>query len=327
MSSTVRMLDGETVEALLDLDALIDALAPAMAELSAGVASMPARIAAHVPAEDGVLMVMPAYLPGARTLATKMVSVFPRNAAGTPSHHAVVVVFDPDTGAPTAILDGARLTAARTAAGSALATRLLARDDAHVLAVLGTGTQARAHAEAMTRVRPVEEVRVAGRSPARSQALADELSHRLGVPVTAARSYAEALDGADIVCAATHSPDPVVRRKWLFPGVHVNSVGIGGTEVDADTVADALVVVESRASALAPYPAGARDLIAPLDAGRITGVHAEIGELVAGTAAGRTSDQQITLYKSVGVAVQDAAAAALVLAAAERLDAGTLLRL
>ena len=149
----------------------------------------------------------------------------------------------------------------------------------------------------------------------------------LACEVTAARDFQQALHGAGVVCAATHAPEPVVRRAFLAPGTHVNSVGYNtaGREVDAETIADALVVVESRATALAPPPAGANDLLLPIRDGLIgeDHIHAEIGELVAGSAPGRTSPEQITLYKSVGVAVQDAAAAALVLEAARRAGAGT----
>jgi alanine dehydrogenase len=209
------------------------------------------------------------------------------------------------------LMDGTYITATRTAAGSALATRLLARGDADVLALLGTGVQARSHARALTRVRAFTEIRVAGRDRARAEALAAEI----GPQARAAGSYEEAIRGADVIAATTHALDPIVRREWLSPGVHVNSVGLNpaGREVDEQTVADALLVVESRESALAPPPAGAPELVGidPAD------VHAELGELVAGTRPGRGSRDQITLYKSVGVAVQDVAAAALVLAAAQ----------
>jgi ornithine cyclodeaminase len=238
----------------------------------------------------------------------------------------VIVVFDADTGEPAALLDGTAITAARTGACSALSARLLAREDAAVLAVLGTGVQARSHARAMCRVRPIREIRVAGRDQAKAAALAGELSGSLGILVRAVPSYEAALDGADIACATTHATDPVIRHGWLVPGVHVTSVGYNaaGREVDDATVAAALVCVESRRAALAPYPAGTNDLLWPIRLGVITAehVHAELGELIAGTKEGRTSDSQITLYKSVGVAVQDAAAAALVIAAARRAGVG-----
>jgi alanine dehydrogenase len=321
------VLNRREVSELLDLDRLVDALAEAMAAASAGATSMPPRMAAVVAERNAFLAAMPAFLPSAPTLAVKLVTLFPGNAAAQlPTHQAVVLVFDPATGTPLALMDGTYITATRTAAASALATRLLARPDAAVLAVLGTGVQARSHARALVRVRPIQEVRLAGRHPERTRALVEELSNELGAVVRGAASYEEALAGADVVAAATHSPDPVVRRSWLAPGVHVNSVGFvrEGREVDGETVRDALVVVETRAAALAPYPSGSNDLLWPIRDGLIGAehVHAEVGELVAGTRPGRTAPDQITLYKSVGVAVQDAAAAALILKGARERGAG-----
>ena len=315
------------VRELLDLDALVEALAAAMADLSAGAAAAPARVAVPVPERDGLLAAMPGYVPSVRGLASKLVTLFPRNAGtAVPTHQALIAVFDPDNGLPLALLDGTEITAARTAAGSALSARLLAGLDASVLAILGTGVQARAHARALPRVRPVRELRVAGRDPAKARALADELAAELALDVRAADSFEAAARDADVVCATTHALEPVVRRAWLRPGVHVTSVGYNpaGRELDDETVATALVCVESRAAALAPVPAGANDLLEPIQAGVIGAehVHAELGELVLGRRPGRTSPEQITLYKSVGVAVQDAAAAALVLAAARERGAG-----
>ena len=308
------VLSQDEVRELLDLDELVDALAAAHQDLSAGVASMPPRIAALVPEQEGLLGVMPAYLPSAG-LACKLVTLFPHNR-DRETHQAVICIFDPDNGTPLALMDGTFITATRTAAGSALATRLLAREDAKVLALIGTGVQARSHARALPRVREFTEIRVAGRDRARAEALAAEI----GTTARAVDSYEEAIRGADVVAATTHAREPVVQREWLAPGAHVNSVGLNpiGREVDVQTVADSVLVVESRESALAPPPAGAPDL-AGIDPAH---VHAELGELVAGTRPGRTSPEQITLYKSVGVAVQDAAAAALVLAAAKKRSAG-----
>jgi alanine dehydrogenase len=266
--------------------------------------------------------VMPGYLPGADVLGAKLVSIFPGNAGGRwPTHQAVIVLFDPATGAPLALLDGTVLTAERTAATSAVATGLLADPGTEVLAVLGTGVQGRAHALAVARVCPsLREVRIAGRDGAKAAALARELGAVLTVAVRVVDSFAAAVAGAGVVCAATHSPDPVVRREWLAPGTHVNSVGFNaeGREVDAATVADALVVVESRASALAPVPAGSNDLLWPLRDGIINADHIgpELGELILGRREGRSSAGQLTLFKSVGVAVEDLAAASLVMSAA-----------
>ncbi|GAA2477203.1 ornithine cyclodeaminase family protein [Streptomyces gobitricini] len=321
------VLGRSQVEALLDMDALIDGLGPAMVDLSEGRASVPDRVAAMVHERDGFLAAMPAFVPSAGVLMTKLVSLFPHNA-GTPlpTHQALVAVFDPETGAPRALLDGTAITAARTAAASALSARLLARDDATVLAVLGTGVQARTHAHALCRVRPVRHIRVAGRDAVRAGVLAEELGAALSAEVVAVPSYAEALDGADLVAAATHSVDPVVRRAWLTPGAHITSVGFnrGGREVDDATVADALVCVESRRAVLAPFPAGSNDLLFPIRDGVITAdhIHAELGELLNGSRPGRRSPDEITLYKSVGVAVQDAAAAALVIDAAREQAVG-----
>lgn len=305
------VLSQEEVRELLDLDELVDALAAAHAELSAGEASMPPRIAAFAQ-NDGLLGVMPAYLPSAG-LACKLVTLFPRNR-DRHTHQALICLFDEGNGTPVALMDGTYITATRTAAGSALATRLLAREDARVLAILGAGVQAHAHAKALGRVREFTEIRVASRDRANAEQLAEQIGGK------AVASWEEALRGADVVAATTHSAEPIVQREWLSAGVHVNSVGAnpsGRGEVDAATIADALVAVESRESTLAPPPAGAAEFS--------EGDHVdvvELGELVSGRRPGRTSPEQITLYKSVGVAVQDAAAAALVLAAARERSVG-----
>jgi ornithine cyclodeaminase len=327
MILSMLILSRGEVEALLDLDALVDALALVMMELSAGTTSMPGRMAAVVAEKDAFLASMLSYAPGVGALSAKLMSVFPGNARGLlATHQGVIVTFDPATGQPLALMDAAYITAMRTAAGSALATRALSRPDAEVMALLGTGVQARAHARMIPRVRRVRELRIAGRDRAKATALADELARDLGLPARAVDDYARAVEGADIVCATTHSPDPVVRGQWLAPGTHVNSVGYNpsGRELDDAVVASALVVVESREAALAPFPSGANDLTQPIRDGVIGAEHVqtEIGEVLAGTRPGRESPEQITLYKSVGVAVQDAAAATLVLSAARERGVG-----
>jgi alanine dehydrogenase len=315
----VILLSQAEVRELLDLDLLVDALAEAHRELSAGQASMPPRVAALVPEREALLGAMPAFLPSAG-LACKLVTLFPQNR-DRETHQAVICVFDPENGTPVALMDGTYITATRTAAGSALATRLLAREDARVLAVVGAGVQARSHARALPRVRDFAEIRIVSREVSKAEALAGELGPR----ARAVSSYEEAVRGADVVATTTHAREPVVRREWLSPGAHVNSVGLNpaGSELDSAIVADALLVVESRESALAPPPAGAPELVG-VDPGH---VHAELGELVAGVRPGRTSPEQVTLYKSVGVAVQDVAAAALVLAAAQERSVGRVIEL
>jgi ornithine cyclodeaminase/alanine dehydrogenase-like protein (mu-crystallin family) len=288
------VLSRSEVEELLDLDALLDALAAAHAELSAGQASLVPRMGAFA-GDTGILGAMPAYAPSAG-LGCKLVTLFPDNR-DRPTHQALIALFDPATGTPVALMDGTYITAMRTAAAAALAARLLARPDARVLAILGTGVQSRSAQEMFPRARAFEEVRVAGRG-----------------------EFEEAVRGADVVHATTASAEPVVRFDWLSPGTHVSSVGYGagGSELDPAIVERAdVVVVEQRNSAFAPLPAGAPELEPRGRDGVV-----ELGEIVAGTAVGRSSGEQITLYKSVGVAVQDLAAAALVLAAARERGAG-----
>jgi len=273
-----------------------------------------------------MLATMPAYLPSAHTLTTKLVSHFPENR-NRPTHQAVIVCFDADTGTPLALMDGTYITATRTAAGSALATRLLARTDSAVVTVIGTGVQARSHARALCRLAGIEVVQIAGLHRDKVVALTRNLLDE-GIPAKAIDSIEEGVRSADIVCATTHADAPVVRREWLAPGTHVNSVGYntaGAGEIDSETIRDALLVVEARGAALAEAPSGAVELRRAIDAGVIGAdhLHAELGELVTGHRPGRTNNTQLTLYKSVGVAAQDAAAAALVLEGARLIGAGT----
>lgn len=289
-------LDPERVrERLSDVDGLRAAMAAALIDLHRGCASAPARIATHSPA--GLLAAMPGAASG--MLGAKLVSVFPRNPErGLPGHQALLALFDAETGTPVALVEATALTAARTGAVSAAATDALARGDARVLAIVGTGVQARAHWEAVQRVRAFTEIRVAGRTAARVQARAAEWGAR------AMESFEAAVRGADVVCACTHAAEPVVRRDWIQPGTHVNSVGIGGGEIDHATVEAGLLAVES-SGAFAPFPAGAYELQG-IDPAR--GI--ELGAILAGAHAGRTDAAQITVFKSVGHAVEDVAAAA-----------------
>jgi ornithine cyclodeaminase/alanine dehydrogenase-like protein (mu-crystallin family) len=307
------VLSQDEVRRLLDLDELIDALADAFVAVSTGQASVPPRVAAFVP-DKGLLAAMPGYAAG--MLETKLVSVFPGHE---PSHQALIALFDPETGTPLAVMDGTHITATRTAAASALSTRLLARDDSRVLAILGTGVQARSHLEAVTRVREFDDVRVAGRSREAAEALARETGGRRPLGMSVADSFEAAVRDADVVCACTDASTPVLRRTWLASGTHVTSVGAsqGGPELDAATVRGDVLAVESRV-AFEPYPAGAHELQG-LDAADAV----ELGELVAGIRPGRTSDEQVTVYKSMGHAAEDAAAARLVYERALSDGAGT----
>ena len=295
------------VAGLLDPDALIEAVGTALVDLSAGRASVPQRIASFTPA--GLLGAMVAWVPSHDLLAAKLVSVFPRNV-GLPTHQALIAVFDARSGTPLTLLDGEEITAQRTAAASALATRLLARPEARTLAIVGTGVQARSHARYLPRVRAFRSLLVAGRDPAKARELADELGGK-------AVSIEEAVASAEVVCATTHAREPVIRREWLRPGAHLNSVGLHPQGQELDGVSDALVAVESRSSALAAPPSGANELrgVPPEQV-------VELGELLSGARPGRASPEQVTIYKSVGVAAEDAAAAALVLRRARERGAG-----
>jgi len=311
--SDLLFLSEPDVRRLLDVDRLIDELAPAFVAVSEGRASVPPRIAALAP--GGLLGAMPGYLDG--VLETKLVSVFPGNhALGLPSHQALIALFDPANGTPLAVIDGTAITEIRTAAAAALATRALAREDARVLAVLGAGVQGRSHLDAVPRVRTFEEVRVASRTVAHAEALAAEVGAR------AVASFEDAVSGADVVCCCTDAIEPILRRAWLADGAHVTSVGAarGGPELDAETVRGGLLVVESR-TAFQLYPAGAHELqgLDPDDA-------LELGEVLAGR-GGRTSEAQLTVYKSMGHAVEDAVAARLVYERALAEGAGSRLKL
>jgi len=290
------------VERLLDVDAMLDALGKAMVVFSSGITSVPPRAGARV-GDRGILGAMPGYVPGI-ALEVKLVSVFPGNHAnGLPSHQGLIAIFDEDTGAPLAVMDGTYITAIRTGGTAAVAARALARKDASILAILGAGVQGHSHLETFPRVRDFTEIRVASRDARKAKELAAR--HERAV---VAGSFEAAVRGADVVACCTDAREPILRREWLKAGVHVSSVGgTWGPELDAETIAAGRVFVEWRGAATTPPPAGAVELQG-LDAAGLT----EIGEVLAGTRPGRHSAEEITVYKSTGHAVEDAAAARLV---------------
>jgi thiomorpholine-carboxylate dehydrogenase len=293
------ILEEADVRRLLSMRDLIPAVERALVDLSAGRAVQPLRTVIPVSDHRGYLGVMPGY---ADALGAKLVTFFPDNR-DVPTHHAIVVLFRPETGEPLVIMDGRLITEMRTGAVSAAATKALARADASVLAILGSGVQARSHLEAVSLVRNLREVRVW--SPRRARLFADEFG------VRAADSAEDAVRGADIVVVATTSKTPALRGEWLSRGSHVNAVGASRPdwrELDDEVLSRARIFVESREAASRE----SGDVIA---AGRID---AEIGQVFAGEAPGRTSAEDITLFKSVGVAVEDLAAADLVHRAATR---------
>ncbi len=321
------VLTPEDVREALPMSACIERVADALAAYSRGDATNPLRWPLFLPERDGaprILGLMPGALPvdaaGGEAVGLKVVTVHPGNH-GTPydTHQGVVLLFDPAHGTPLAILDGSEVTAIRTAAASGVATRTLAREDATVLALLGSGVQARTHLEAMRAVRPITEVRVFSPSAEARARFASRESARHGIRVDAVDSARDAVEGADIVCATTSAREPVLHGDWLARGAHVNAVGActpDAREVDTRTIERARVYVDSLESAAQE----AGDLLIP---GRIDAVVGELGAVLLGRADGRTSPDDITLFESLGIAVEDLAAAALAVARAEAAGIGT----
>ena len=310
----LHVLSAADVVTALPMAEAIGGMKYAFAQLSTGRADAPLRT--HIKVEDvGATLVMPAFLADSGDLAIKIVSVFPNNPQlGLPTIHALVLALDTATGKPLALLEGASLTAIRTGAVSGAATDLLARQDARSVAIIGSGVQARTQLEAVCTVRDIREVRVFSLLPAQARRFAREMAGRGPIPplITVAEDANSAVREADIVCTATTSLTPVFDGDQLKPGAHVNGVGSFTPEMqenDLQTIKRSLVIVDSRSAALEE----AGDLIIPLQNGDITLKHiaAELGEVVSGIHPGRTSPLQITFFKSVGVAVQDAAAASI----------------
>ena len=292
-------LDENTVRAHLKWDALIAAMASALIDFSAGGVQQPVRRLLKVEPHDGYFAVMPA--ASADTVGAKLVTFYPSNAArGLPTHLAVILLFAPETGEALALLDGRLITEMRTAAVSAVATKVLAAPDARVLAILGSGVQARAHVEALRHVRDFPEIRVWGRTRAHAERFANEVGAKL-------MSAADAVRGADVIVTATAATEPVLEGAWLKPGAHVNAIGWGGhasREVDDAAMAN-VVVVESREAA---HDQCGDVILSGAE------IYAELGEILAGDKPARA--EETTIFDSVGIAAEDMAAARLVYDAA-----------
>lgn len=327
----LRILNAAQVRQALPMAAAIAAMKTAFAELAQGQVTLPLRTQVDVSAHQGVALFMPAYAAGSDALAVKAVAVYPGNPGrGLPTIHGVVLVFEASSGRPVALLEGGALTAIRTGAASGAATDLLARPDAHVAAIIGSGVQARTQLEAVCTVRPIQEVRVYSINRQQAEQFAQETAGQGPIPlrVVVTRDAESAVRGADVVCTATTSHTPVFSASALAPGCHINAVGAfrpDMQEIDAETVQKARVVVDQREAALAE----AGDLIVPLQQGVIgeSHIYAELGAIAAGQAPGRENVEQITLFKSVGLAVQDAVAASAALERAEAAGLGAVIRL
>ncbi|WP_448592260.1 ornithine cyclodeaminase family protein [Thermoflexus hugenholtzii] len=309
---TLPFFTAEDIRRALPMREAIEAMRAAFIAFSEGRAHIPQRLSISIPEQEGITLVMPGYVPP-DALGLKVVSVFPRNPArGLPTLSALVVMLDPETGAPAALLDGAFLTAWRTGAASGLATDLLARPDAESLALIGAGAQARTQLLAVAAVRSLRRVRVYSRTPARAQALIEEMRGREGIPedIAVAPTPEAAVAEADIVCTATNSSVPVFDGQALRPGTHINAIGsftLEMRELDEETFRRAArVVVDSRAAALAE----AGEVVWAIRQGILREADlVELGEIAAGRRPGRERPEEITLFKSVGLAVQDLVAA------------------
>jgi ornithine cyclodeaminase len=350
------VLSARDVRDLLPYGECADLVAGALAALARGEVYQPLRTMVQPPAPEGspapgLMALMPSIRSGPTrsgpvrpgpmraapmrsesdaAYSLKAICVFPGNPAlGKDTHQGVVLLSSPDTGEPQAVINASALTEIRTAAASVVATRLLARADASELAIIGTGVQARAHAIALAqdyaaRGRPLAAIRIAGRTPGRAARVAGELTAAAGVPVTACGSAAEAVKGAGLVVTATSSATPVLELAWLAEGAHINAVGAclpHQRELDSATMAAAAVFADNRESALAESGdvrlAIAEQAVSPAH------IRAEIGELLSGTAPGRVSDGEITVFESLGLAAEDLAAAQGVYRNAARAGAGT----
>jgi ornithine cyclodeaminase len=305
------VVNGDEVLRALPMLTCIEAIERAMRAVSSGEARVPLRTVMSVPQTPNFFAVMPGYLGDPRGLAAKILALSPENPRrGLSSHIGLVTYFDSETGLPLAVMDAAAITAVRTAAASAVATRALARPDACTLAILGTGEQAATHLEALVHVRALKAIRVWGRSQAKAQAFAERESAHLPCPIEVCESARAAVERADIICTLTGATEPILSGHWLSPGAHVNLVGASrrnAREADDEVVMRSRFFVDLRVSAIAE----AGELYHAQQAGLVGETHilGEIGEVLSAQVLGRTSDTDITVYKSVGIAAQDIAAA------------------
>jgi ornithine cyclodeaminase/alanine dehydrogenase-like protein (mu-crystallin family) len=321
------VLSHADVVAALPADECAEAMAAVLASHARGEAFMPLRSIMIAPSGAGFMGLMPAWRGGDDPVfSLKTICVMSGNPArGLDAHQGTVTLYDGETGQPTAILDASAITEIRTAAVTAVATRLLAREDARVLAVIGAGVQARAHLESLAPVRAFEDIRLYAPTESHARELAERPPNGVLAPITVSASAEQAVRGADVVVAATNSREPVIKYEWLAPGAHVNAIGASmpaAMELDVETVAASALFVDSRES----LRNEAGEFILAVKEGAISGedhVRAELGELLAVRAPGRASDAELTVFRSLGLAVEDLAAAEHAVAAARRQGLGS----
>jgi ornithine cyclodeaminase/alanine dehydrogenase-like protein (mu-crystallin family) len=325
----VLIVNGSEVRDLLPMGECIGVMSDALSALARGDAILPLRPILWLPEKVGALGMMPAYLGNIQSVGLKVVTVFPGNH-GTryDSHQGAVLLFETGHGQLLSIMDASSITAVRTAAVSGLATRLLARENADTVAILGTGVQARTHLEAMLTVRPVKSIRVWSRNAEHVSKFVEREARKLSIAVVASSSAEEAVRGADIICTTTSSREPVLHGEWIAPGSHINAVGSSvafARELDTAAVTNARLYVDRRESTLNE----SGDFIIAKKEGSIDESHivGEIGDVILGKVKGRRSPDEITLFKSLGLAVEDLAAANHIYKKAAATNAGTLIEL
>jgi len=323
---SVLILTREEVEQLLPIDECMSVMRDALMALARGQVHQPLRTVIRPPDAAGVMVLMPSYRLGERAgYGLKAFCVFPGNPrSGKDAHQGAVMLFSAETGELLTLMNASAITAIRTAAVSGVASQLLSRDDSVELAIVGTGVQARTHLAAMAAVRPIRRVRVASRNFDHARAFADEMGFHVLAPIDPVGSVEEAVTGADIIVTATTAAEPILRIEWIKPGAHINAVGSSipaAREIDAAAMAAASLFVDRRESALNE----SGDVLLAMREGAIGPDHikAEIGDVLIGAKPGRTSDDEITLFKSLGLAVEDLASAEYVYRKAQQAGVGT----
>jgi ornithine cyclodeaminase/alanine dehydrogenase-like protein (mu-crystallin family) len=321
----ILVLDNRQIQELLPMEECIELMADALAALARGEVYQPLRTIVRPPEARGLLGLMPAYRAGEQgAFGLKAICVFPGNPAkGKDAHQGAVMLFSRETGELLALMNASEITAIRTAAVSAVATRLLAREDSQQLAIIGAGVQARTHLVSLAAVRVIKHARVAARNFEHAQQLVREMRPKVGFPIEAVQTNEEAVRGADVIVTATSSLEPVINNDWISPGAHVNAIGThspNSREIDSATMAAARIFTDRRESALNE----AGDYLLAAKEGLITpeSILGEIGELLIGTKAGRTSPTEITLFKSLGLAIEDVVSADYLYKKAQSQNAG-----
>jgi len=322
----ILVLDNRQIRELLPMTECIELMADALAALARGEVFQPLRTIVRPPEARGLLGLMPAYRAGERgAFGLKAICVFPENPAkGKDAHQGAVMLFSRETGELLALMNASEITAIRTAAVSAVATRLLARDDAQQLGIIGAGVQARTHLEALAAVRTIIRARVSARNIEHAQQLVREMQPKVGFPIEPVETNEEAVRDADVIVTATSSLEPVINKDWISPGAHVNAIGThspNSREIDSATMAAARIFTDRRESALNE----AGDYLLAAKEGLVTpeSILGEIGELLIGTKTGRTSSTEITLFKSLGLAIEDVVSADYLYHKAQSQNAGT----